>query len=74
LTDSTWSLCCATSTACQAPLVPVLRNSPSRASFFFAGPATATGAIQVGLLEHERHPQHARPEVERRLPVGARSA
>jgi hypothetical protein len=27
--------------------------------------------VEVGLLEHERHPEHALPEVDRRLPVGA---
>jgi hypothetical protein len=28
-------------------------------------------AIEVGLLEHERHAEHALPEVDRRLPAGA---
>ncbi len=27
--------------------------------------------VEVRLLEHERHPEHALPEVDRRLPVGA---
>ena len=27
--------------------------------------------VEVGLLEDERHPEHALPEVDRRLPVGA---
>src|SRR4051794_19992024 len=29
------------------------------------------GVVEVRLLEHERHPEHALPEVDRRLPVGA---
>ena len=28
--------------------------------------------VEVRLLEHERHAEHALPEVDRRLPVGAR--
>ena len=28
-------------------------------------------AVEVGLLEHERHAEHALPEVDRRLPAGA---
>src|ERR1043166_7506549 len=28
------------------------------------------GVVEIGLLEDERHPQHALPEVDRRLPVG----
>ena len=27
--------------------------------------------VEVRLLEHERHPEHALPEADRRLPVGA---
>ncbi len=27
--------------------------------------------VEIRLLEHERHPEHALPEVDRRLPVGA---
>src|SRR6185312_3098484 len=27
--------------------------------------------VEVRLLEHERHPEHAFPEVDRRAPVGA---
>ena len=29
------------------------------------------GIVEVGLLEHEGHAEHARPEVDRRLPIGA---
>ena len=29
------------------------------------------GAVEVGLLEHERHPEHALPEVDRGLAIGA---
>ena len=29
------------------------------------------GIVEVGLLEHQRHAEHALPEVDRRLPVGA---
>ena len=29
------------------------------------------GVVEVRLLEHERHPEHALPEVDRRLAVGA---
>ena len=29
------------------------------------------GIVEVGLLEHERHPEHALPEVDRRLPARA---
>jgi hypothetical protein len=30
-----------------------------------------SGVVEVGLLEHERHPEHAFPEVDRGLPAGA---
>ena len=29
------------------------------------------GIVEVGLLEHQRHAEHAFPEVDRGLPVGA---
>jgi hypothetical protein len=29
------------------------------------------GIVEVGLLEHQGHAEHPRPEVDRRLPVGA---
>ena len=29
------------------------------------------GVVEIGLLEHERHPKHSLPELDRGLPVGA---
>ena len=33
---------------------------------------TLGGVVEVRLLEHEGHAEHALPEIDRRLPVGAR--
>src|SRR4029079_10059378 len=32
--------------------------------------AALGGVVALGLLEDERHPEHALPEVDRRLPIG----
>jgi hypothetical protein len=53
----------------RAPLVGEDRDQPAVARVEVE--VALLRAVQVGLLEDERHPQHTLPEIDRGLPIGA---
>src|SRR5215213_3288186 len=58
--------------AAAVALAPLVREDGDQAPVARVEVQVALGlAIEVGLLEHERHAEHALPEVDRGLPAGA---